>query len=137
MTKIEALNLICPILENVSTSVNLDQNEIDYLNEWIDKNLELFTSESDIENIILPIKQIISQTKLSKEGFVRISQLVEKIKETNAAHLKNSIKRELMRRLAQAPSIVAQQYISELSGEDKLAAIRLVKALGIKINNDY
>ena len=47
--------------------------------------------------------------------------------------MKNSILRELFKRLAAAPEIVANDYLSELQGHDKDEAERLIKALKIKV----
>jgi hypothetical protein len=47
--------------------------------------------------------------------------------------MKNGIIRELMKRLANAPAHVAEQYLKELSDEDRKEAERLVKALGIDL----
>ena len=50
--------------------------------------------------------------------------------------MKNSILRELVKRLAAAPKIVANDYLNELQGHDKEEAERLIKALKIKIKGD-
>ena len=47
--------------------------------------------------------------------------------------MKNGIIRELMKRLANAPAHVAEQYLKELSEEDRKEAERLIKALGIDL----
>lgn len=47
--------------------------------------------------------------------------------------MKNGIIRELMKRLANAPAHVAEQYLKELSDEDRKEAERLIKALGIDL----
>jgi len=49
--------------------------------------------------------------------------------------MKNSILRELFKRLASAPETVANDYLKELSGQDRTDAERLLKALNIK--TDY
>lgn len=49
--------------------------------------------------------------------------------------MKNSILRELFKRLATAPEIVANDYLNELSGHDKEEAERLIKALKIKVKD--
>ena len=49
--------------------------------------------------------------------------------------MKNSILRELFKRLATAPEIVANDYLNELSGHDREEAERLIKALKIKIGD--
>ena len=47
--------------------------------------------------------------------------------------MKNTIIRELMKRLAKAPETVARQYLNTLSNvEDKQDCKRLLKALGIE-----
>lgn len=50
--------------------------------------------------------------------------------------MKNGIIRELMKRLANAPKHVAEQYLKELPKEDREDAERLIKALGIKIGDE-
>lgn len=50
--------------------------------------------------------------------------------------MKNSILRELFKRLATAPEIVANEYLNELSGHDKEEAERLIKALKIEIQEE-
>ena len=45
--------------------------------------------------------------------------------------MKNSIIREIFKRLAKAPEIVVNDYLKELSGKDKDEAERLIKALNI------
>ncbi len=50
--------------------------------------------------------------------------------------MKNSIIRQALKRLATAPEIVANDYLKELSGQDKEDATRLFKALNIKIKED-
>lgn len=47
--------------------------------------------------------------------------------------MKNSILRELFKRLANAPARIANDYLNELSGHDKEEAERLIKALEIKV----
>ena len=47
--------------------------------------------------------------------------------------MKNSIIRELFKRLSNAPQTVANDYLKELSGKDRTEAERLIKALGIEI----
>ena len=46
--------------------------------------------------------------------------------------MKNTIIRELMKRLANAPKIVAKQYLAHLPEEDKNDCKRLLKALNIE-----
>ena len=50
--------------------------------------------------------------------------------------MKNSILRELFKRLAAAPEIVANDYLNELQGHDKEEAERLIKALKIKVKGE-
>lgn len=47
--------------------------------------------------------------------------------------MKNSILREIFRRLANAPEIVVNDYLKELNDKDKEEAERLIKALKIPI----
>ena len=47
--------------------------------------------------------------------------------------MKNSILRELFKRLATAPERIANDYLNELEGKDKEEAERLIKALKIKV----
>lgn len=49
--------------------------------------------------------------------------------------MKNSIIRELIKRLAKAPEIVANDYLNELNDYDRAEAERLIKALKIKIGD--
>ena len=49
--------------------------------------------------------------------------------------MKNSILREIFKRLATAPEIVANDYLNELLGHDKEEAERLIKALKIKVKD--
>ena len=50
--------------------------------------------------------------------------------------MKNTIIRELMKRLAIAPKIVAIDYLNKLQGEDKQDCKRLLKALNIDVEKD-
>jgi hypothetical protein len=51
--------------------------------------------------------------------------------------MKNTIIRELMKRLANAPKIVAKQYLNTLTNvEDKNDCKRLLKALGIETEEE-
>lgn len=49
--------------------------------------------------------------------------------------MKNSILRELFKRLAKAPEIVANDYLKELNEYDRAEAERLIKALKIKVKD--
>ena len=50
--------------------------------------------------------------------------------------MKNSILRELFKRLANAPERIASEFLKELQGKDKEDAERLIKALNIQLKGD-
>lgn len=50
--------------------------------------------------------------------------------------MKNKIIRELFKRLATAPERAANEYLNELSGDDRTEAETLIRALKIKIGDE-